>query len=223
MAERRAGARAPRPCGMSPPIAADARHDIDGQHQRRGDQQARHDRRDEQRADRDRGQRGVDDQPEAGRDQVGERRRPTRSARSAEGAVVAALRHLRHHQLGDRRSVGRRRARDAGQHGVGDDVGLAEPAAQMPDQLASPRSTSRGVMPPAFITAAARMKNGNGQQRERVQRRRHVLRDGDQQDLVPNGAKAAKAPKAIAKATGVPSMISTRPTILSTMALPLSP
>ena len=41
--------------------------------------------------------------------------------------------------------------------------------------------------------------------------------------ILAKGAKAAKAPKAMAKATGVPSTISTSPTILSTMALPLSP
>ena len=123
-------------------------------------------RGDEQRADRNRRQRRIDDEAEAGRNQVGERRR-RRGQRRAEGPVVAALRHLRDHQLGDGRGVGRRRARNAGQHGVGHHIGLTQPAAQMADKLDreidQPRRNAAGIH-----HRRRENEERDGEQRERI-------------------------------------------------------
>ena len=56
--------------------------------------------------------------------------------RDVDGVVlgVAALLHLRDHDAADRRGVRDGGARDAAEQGRGDDVDLAEAAAQMPDE-----------------------------------------------------------------------------------------
>ena len=83
-------------------------------------------------------------------------------------------------------------------------------------------STSLDVTPPAFITAAAMMKNGMASKVKEFS-------DDDMYCVTmtsirsPSGAKAAKAPKESAKAIGTSSRIRAIPTTINTMALLLSP
>ena len=113
---------------------------VDDQHHRGGHQQARDDAGGEQRPHGHRAERGEDDEPDAGRDQVVDRRGGGAHG-GGERARVPARRHLGDEHLRGPGGDGERRARQAAHHGVRHDVDLREarPAGAPPSRMRSAR------------------------------------------------------------------------------------
>ena len=124
---------------------ADRTPEIAVDHQPDADQHAGDDAGEEQAADRHVAGRAVDHRHDAGRNQVGHRRR-RRDQRRGERAVVAFLRHVVRDRAAQHGDVGHRRARDAGEEHAEQRHHLREPAAQVPDQrLRQPDHPGRDV------------------------------------------------------------------------------
>ena len=104
-------------------------------HQRQAEQQARDDAGDEQMRDRDRaaGRERIDHRVVRGRDQQRLQRAGDRHV-DGEQPRIAVLDHLRDHHRADRGGVGDRRARDAAEHGRGEDIDQRQPAADEADE-----------------------------------------------------------------------------------------